>query len=138
MLLLVICFIGSRIVKITSRKNDKDVFFLGLYNKMPVIARKPLDLYHLYSTVQKYGGFEQVFAIFYTFKEGFYNWWNLSKPKSNSNYMQTCQVKDVCNVISNVQKDALLYIPLFSNLFCNCNLEELKVITSLIPKTCIW
>ncbi|XP_066937002.1 protein dead ringer homolog [Clytia hemisphaerica] len=31
----------------------------GLYCKIPVIARKPLDVFLLYSIVQKYGGFEQ-------------------------------------------------------------------------------
>jgi len=46
------------------RKMFLDGFFefrkqKGLYNKMPIIARRPLDLYFLYSVVQKYGGYEQ-------------------------------------------------------------------------------
>lgn len=46
------------------RKAFLDDFFSyrrknGLYCKIPVIARKPLDVFVLYYIVQKYGGFEQ-------------------------------------------------------------------------------
>lgn len=45
------------------RKSFLDDFFNyrkknGLYSKIPVIARRPLDVYALYCIVQKYGGFE--------------------------------------------------------------------------------
>lgn len=49
--------------KTPDRKTFLDDFFNyrkknGLYSKIPVIARRPLDVYALYCIVQKYGGFE--------------------------------------------------------------------------------
>ncbi|XP_012556991.2 uncharacterized protein LOC100206911 isoform X1 [Hydra vulgaris] len=43
------------------RKREKSLVIESnsLYCKIPVIARKPLDIFILYNTVQKYGGFEQ-------------------------------------------------------------------------------